>query len=214
VDRGRWILIVCAVALVAAEGAADIQIQFAEQRIVASGFTPGARLFVYGVVNEPQTFHVRIRRQHAILVDDDNDGVVALEFGKEGVPPRSVWQFVELGTGARMAAGPSTRPLRQLEFRTEWLRGDGAGLLKRLEVPREAIDVVLVRPGAGIVAAGVFRQGTDTDDDRINDRKLGVRVGESKLIAGTGAITELEKGDIIVMIDSSTLEAGSLVVGR
>lgn len=207
----RSVLPVCLVLLLAEPlSAAPPSLSFEPEAVLAQGISPKGRVVWFSVARE-------ISRQAATVVprieqaaDDDGDGAVRLELGKE-VPLRSVWFAVDLETGEAGVAAPEGFPL---------LEGDLAGraipaALNRLELQHGFVYLVLVRPGLGAwkLRAG---DGGASDEDGQPDGTLRAALPSLEGIDPTTPPPpeRFSPGDLLLVIDPNRMEYLRFRVGR
>ena len=187
---------------------AQLKIDLGGARITATGITPGGDAVCLGVAREPgETMPLLLRLERATS-DDDRDGEVVFELGRE-IPPISLWAVVDVATGraeiqpgtetaARPADGPSELPTS---------RRDGSIALADR---RGYLELLIARPGVDVwtLSVGAGRQG---DQDPAPDGLVIPAVARShSLVAKTGQSGGLRGGDVVVAIDPTTFEYYSL----
>ncbi len=140
--------------------------------------------------------------------DDDRDGEVVFELGRE-IPPISLWAVADVTTGrtevqpgtetaARPADGPSELPTS---------RHDGSIALADR---RAYLELLIVRPGVDGWTLSVG-DGSEGDEDAAPDGLVVPAVARShSLVARAGHPGGLRDGDVVVAIDPTTFEYYSL----
>jgi hypothetical protein len=180
-------------------------ITFDKSSVSVAGVSPKGQAVLFGVAREISEDDVAtIVRRSQVLADDDGDGVVKLDLGRD-VPLRSVWVAVDLATGQVAAAAPEGYPLRRVDWR-------GVGIVRgnsradRVEDARTFAEVLLVRPGAGAWQLTVG-DGSERDDDGAADGKLAAALDRMTPVAGTDPPpTRFDPKDVVVLIDPNRLE--------
>lgn len=179
-------------------------IAFEESAVVVSGATPGGSLVVFGVSRGFNGFTGYVLR-HDHVVTTDRAGTARVELALP-VALRSVWSAVDVGTGGVGVATPEGFELRHAELPRERIGSDGRSLVER----RRSVDALWVRPGAsGPGAWGArFGDGGTTDADGIEDRSIRALVSSFLPVDAGGSPPpgRLAAGDVLVVIDSETLE--------
>src|SRR4051812_12861939 len=91
-------------------------ITFDQSSVSVAGVSPKGQAVLFSVAREVAEVDVAtVVRRSQVLPDDDGDGVVKLDLGRD-VPFRSVWVAVDLATGQVAAAAPEGYPLRRVEL--------------------------------------------------------------------------------------------------
>lgn len=177
---------------------------FEDDRVVIRSVPPGGTIALVSVAREPARSIVRVVLRQELLTDVDGDGVIV--YPLERLARRSVWLAVDVATGAAGVASPAGDPIL--------MRPAGAGegvpvqaVAHRLEVGREQVTVLLVRPGVGAWAR-VVRDGNDADRDGRVDGRL--RLDPSRLTplhtSFAAAPVALKPGDVLAVLDAERLE--------
>jgi hypothetical protein len=201
----RWSCLLALLVLVAAAPlAAQPAISFEPTAVVASGISPGGQVAWFGVARESEDHAARIVRRETVATDDDRDGAVRLDLGRE-VPLVSIWVAVDLATGQAALATPEGFPLRRIAL-------PGAGAVSgesgpdRLELNRGYLELLVVRPGTGIWGATVG-DGGEADDDGASDGRVTVALAHLRA-GGTSpaAPQSFGPGDLLVAIDPNEME--------
>jgi hypothetical protein len=188
-------------------------ITFDKSSVSVAGISPNGRMVLFGVAREIAEDDVAtLVRRSQVLSDDDSDGVVKLDLGRD-VPLRSVWVAVDLATGQVTAAAPEGYPLRRVNWR-------GVGIARgnpradRVEDARRSAEVLLVRPGAGAWQLTVG-DGGEGDDDGAADGKLAAALDRMTPVAGTDPPpARFDPKDIVVLIDPNRLELTIVQAGN
>ena len=180
-------------------------ITFDKSSVSVAGVSPKGQAVLFSVAREVAEDDVAtVVRRSRVLPDDDGDGVVKLDLGRD-VPLRSVWVAVDLATGQVAAAAPEGYPLRLVKWR-------GVGIVHgnahadRVEDARTFAEVLLVRPGAGAWQLTVG-DGSAGDDDGAADGKLAAALDRMTPVAGTTPPpTKFDPKDVVVLIDPNRME--------
>lgn len=202
--RCSFLLIPCILAATAA-GAAPLRITLEKNAVTASGVMPQGRVALLGVTREigEDDFPV-VRRHLEVLADEDGDGVVRFPLD-QGVPLRSLWAVADLASGDFDAAAPEDFGLRRVNWRGRGLerRNDGKDTV---EDRRSLVELLVVRPQAGVWALRVG-DGGESDGDGVIDGRLQGVLEQMKPLAGSPQPpAEFEKGDLVVALDPSAME--------
>ncbi len=188
-------------------------ITFDQTSVSVAGITPKGQAVLFSVAREIAEDDVAtLVRRSQVLSDDDGDGVVKLDLGRD-VPFRSVWVAVDLATGQVAAAAPQGYPLRLVKWR-------GVGIVRgnaradQVEDARRLAEVLLVRPGAGAWQLTVG-DGGPTDDDGAADGKLAAALDRMTPVAGTDPPpARFDPKDVVVLIDPNRLELTIVQAGN
>lgn len=191
---------------------AEPVLQFTTDAVLVSGATAGGEVVISGVVREPREFIGRIAGRETVLRDEDGDGVVSWELGA-AVPVRSMWAAVDLATGEHALGTPGDYPLRLLDAATTETGGPG-GLLSRVQVSRDFVHLLVVRPQVGAWLAQLF-DGEDHDLDGAATLSVAAAVEDLQPLASSPAAPEeLQADDVIVVFDPDAMAMSATRVPR
>jgi hypothetical protein len=187
---------------------ADPILEIEAETLLVRELPAGAEVALFGVDRDlADGWTTVVTRTAEIGVDDDGDGTVRFELGRE-VPPMGVWVAVELATGASAAAtspdfeaGPLAQPVE--------LGSDLAGDPASVRTAGRLLDVFLVRPGEA-EAAGAWQasaaNGGPADAEVDDEATLAVPAERLEaLTPGLAATETFAAGDVLVLIDPETL---------
>lgn len=194
------VVIVCSVcAAVAANDTVTVQI--AGNRIIASGVSPRGQVIFFGRSVQYQSGIPYYQRHSAIMTDDDRDGSVTLTLD-ENVSTFSTWAVVDFDTGASAVVAPQGRAPRRIDLPPLVWRGG----VSYIDLSRDALDVLLVRPRVGAWMLGMW-QGGRFDADARRDSNLRAGLASMKPIIGTNpSPPTATPRDVIVIIDPLKLD--------
>src|SRR5436305_11879570 len=158
-------------------------IAFEKNAVVVTGLTVKGQAVLFAEARELAEDDVAtLVRRSLMLTDDDGDGTVRLDLGKE-VPLRSVWVAVDFATGQVAVAAAEGYPLRRVDWRGEGIvRGNSHA--DRVEDARTFAEVLLVRPGVGAWQLTVG-DGSSSDDDGAADGRIAAALDQMTQVAGT-----------------------------
>lgn len=188
---------------------------FGETSFSVKGVTPGGKVVFFATSIEfsgSPAVAGEVRRAE-IRTDDDRDGQVRLDVGT-ALPRRAIWGAVDLASGAAVVVpSPGYDPLRA-NFGNEQLKNDSNGQLKKLEWAAAAMNVLVVRPGAGAWALYAVKHTAVDETARTNqplriDFDSFVAVGDSPKPPGS-----FKKGDVLIVIDPRRMVYTTLEVGK
>lgn len=186
-------------------GSPGPSITFDKSSVSVQGISAKGQVVLFSVAREVAEDDVAtIVRRSQLLPDDDGDGIVKLDLGRD-VPLRSIWVAVDLATGQVASSAPEGYPLRLVSWR-------GAGLVRgisradQVEDARTFAEVLLVRPGSGAWQLTVG-DGSAGDDDGATDGKLTAALDRMAPVAGTDPPPKrFDPKDVVVLIDPNRME--------
>jgi hypothetical protein len=178
-------------------------ITFDATHVIAAGFHSGRDVIIFGVGTAPGPYFLRMLRYTDTIVSDSS-GTVKFEV-PDGVPDRSVWFAVDSQT--RDYAVGSPRPtLLQPSLNRPGVRHGAEGGADSIDLDRRLMDVLVVRPGAGVWAGSC---GRNSLKDRNRGKSGAMQLSAWDIDAApktTGRSNAILPSDLIVVIDSETLE--------
>jgi len=208
----RLSLLAGAVSLLGSLTYAQPRIELAKTQVIASGVTPGgtvACLAVWRKLGETMPRQVHFEQ---VARDEDGDGEVAFELGRE-IPPVSVWAIADLTTGgADVVPGPETAA-KPVEAAADLLgsRHDGSFAFADR---RSYLALLIVRPGEDVWTLNAG-DGGEGDDDQAPDGVIVPALARSRsLVVTSGHPVALRAGDTVVAIDPATFEYYTARLGR
>lgn len=186
----------------AAEG---LTLRVGETELLVSGARPGASVLVIGVTREPRGF-TSLMRTHALpAAIADARGDAAIPYGA-AVPANSLWVAVDAVTGLTAGAAPGASLVRQFT-------PPAAGPADRLAFARTALELLVVRPGAGAWAISAHEGGRG-DGDRAVDGKLTLVAAELEPVAGKERLGGgFRPGDVVVALDPHEIDYAVIRIG-
>ena len=206
----RFIVAVCLLSVAAPAFGAPPVVTFEPQAVTASGVTPRGRVVWFSVGREISNRASRVVPRIQQAIDDDGDGKVRLDL-KQDVPLRSIWFAADLETGEAGVAAPGDFPLLEAELPARAL----PAALNRLDLERQFVYLVLVRPGAGAWTLRVG-DGGSSDDDGQPDGTLRAALASLEGIGPSPAPPpeRFSPKDLLLVIDPSRMEFLRLQVGN
>jgi hypothetical protein len=187
---------------------ASLAITFEPTYVVANGFHAGRDIIIFGVGTAPGPYFSRMLR-YIDTIAADSSGTVRYEIA-EGVPDRSVWFAVDAQTRDYTVGSPHGALLRPSLSAPSVLAALDAGK-DAITLDRRLMDILLVRPGSGVWIGSCGRNSLKD----LNRGKSGhMQLSIAQFAEGpktTGRSSAILPSDLIVVIDSETLEyfAGS-----
>jgi hypothetical protein len=188
--------------------------ELSDKELVVRNLTPGSAVALLAVAHEPAYYMMRVVARRELLKDDDKDGVVRY-VPDHGVAFRSIWIVVDVASGESAMTTPAGyEPVEMYQ------RGAGRGqavqaIVNTLDIGREAVEILLVRPGEGAWFVTARDRGFSDQDGQANGR---IRLNPRKLRSPQGAYGEgphaMRNGDVVAMIDPDILEYWWATMGR
>lgn len=194
------VLIVTAALLAAPRVNARPTVTVGVDRVVVTGITPGGEAILFGRSIAYQGGVPVLARHAASGKDDDSDGTVMWLFDE--VEQRSIWVAVDLDTGDHAIGSPDGATPRVITVTpNDWRENDDS-----LDIRREYVDFLLVRPRKGAWALAV-RQGSSRDADGRTDNNLRLRTPSMFPLHGKESPPPYAaKKDVLVIIDLFSLD--------
>lgn len=201
------LLFICAL-LVAVQSPADsagLTVRVADRELLVTGARPRASVVVIGVTREPRGFHSLVRTHALPPVVADSRGTAVIPFDAE-IPAKSLWVAADVQTGMTGAGAPDGYPVRQFEAAHVGVAAE------RVVLRRTAIELLVIRPGAGVWSSSI-NEGGRGDGDRTADGRISVLPAELPPVIGNGRMTDgFRPGDIVVALDPDQMEYGVIRV--
>ena len=187
--------------------AADPQITFGPDRVIAEGLSPGTEAIFFGMVVQRNGSVRQYRRVDRVVADDDRDGLVELVWDGD-LPPRSIWAVIDARNGKHAIEVPEHMTRREIPLSVDDLVRDQGDLVGVLQQQRSYIEVLLFHPGSG--AWGVTTgDGTSTDADGEHNGSITVQLSAMQPLYDSGAAPRvLVNGGILMIIDPRRMEFG------
>lgn len=138
--------------------ARGLQLSATGHEIRVSGANAGGTVVLVGIAREPLAGAARVESWVRTLTDDDGDGSVVLEIGRE-VPVKSAWSAIDLASGN---AGVAVAEGLALEIVRPGVAGfelDPTTQAPVIRLDRKTIQFLLVRPGVGAWALKAYDGG-------------------------------------------------------
>jgi hypothetical protein len=173
--------------------------------ITATGLTPAGDAVFFGVSHEPLPFSVVYATRERIATVA-SDGSARIELDTD-IPLRAVWAVVDVTSGRYAVVSRDELISRKLVLSAGALKADNNGQLKKLDIPFELADILLVRPGAGawmLSAADSIRGRILPSIDSFK------RTGKK----GATSAEKFEKGDVVIIFEPRRLLFYDFQVGN
>ena len=183
---------------------AAITVDIDDQRVTATGLTPGAGAVIFSVGHQPHFAYYSLRRVVEFVSDEDRDGVISYAT-KAAVPVKSVWVIVDAATGRHSIASPAGSRNRVTGERLSWIGRDADGQSTRLLHDRSWLELLVVRPGRGAWELTAMRGGY-ADVERRPDEFLTPLHLFRPVLPGGAKLERLVAGDIVIAIDPNAVE--------
>lgn len=125
-----------------------LQVSAIGQEIQISAATAGGTVVLVGIAREPLPGAARVESWVQVLSDDDGDGQVVLDLGRD-VPLKSAWGAVDLATGISGVAIVEGLPVDVVRPGAAGFELDPLSGAPVIRLDRATVNFVLVRPGVG-----------------------------------------------------------------
>jgi len=209
----RLVVILLFLAAAASPALAQPVITFAADAVDIAGFAPGAKVAWLSIAREvDQNWITNVVRREGIA-EADAKGGLSLPFDI-ALSGNSAWVAVDLAAGDVGFGAPEGTSWRQVGATAEADDPDAPEAAHVLQDQRQAIEVMVVRPGEGVwgYSAG---DGGAGDDDGQQDGSIRAAFAAFRPVAGGATPPNGPRaGDVIVAIDPERLEAYSFRVGQ
>jgi hypothetical protein len=204
-----FLVVFCLLGSVTPAVAAPPVVSFEPQAVTAAGVTPKGRLVWFSIAREISRNAAKIVPRIEQVDDDDGDGQVRLDLARP-VPLRSIWFAVDLETGETGVAAPEGFPLLEATLPDQAI----AAALDRLDLERQFVYLLLVRPGVGAWTLRVG-DGGSSDEDRQPDGTLRAALAS---LEGLGPVPipppeRFSPKDVLLVIDPNRMEFLRFQVG-
>lgn len=198
---------ISAVCLLSATSAvfAALSVTFDRTSIHISGVSRRGQIAIDAALNEPAgpaKMYIRYTQLAQALTDDDGDGVVDFDLGRD-ISPRSVWAVVDVTTGEYVIAAPPGSPVRNATLSPTLSRKADPDVADEVIGRQLAASLLWIRPGASGSAWHVrTADGGSSDADHANNGRTVSPTTNFEVIAGKDKPPKkLKKDDLIVVID-------------
>lgn len=177
-----------------------------------SGLTPAATSIVFGVTREKRGYVTGYARHDYLLRSVNALGTASVNL--PSVTRTSVWSVVDLQTGAYAMSTPVEFTLQRTALPAGALRAVDNAQLNTLRVKHELLEVLWVRPGAGVWKASVGDGGA-SDADHTVDGHISLSSVQMEAVGSSPPPPDhFLSGDTLILVDPSTMEISAIQVGR
>jgi hypothetical protein len=181
------------------------QVTLTETAVIAANVSKGESAVLFGAAQEFNGTGVQLRRWYRVATDDDRDGRVEFDLSI-AIPIQSMWFVADSATGAIGSAAPPESRFRQLEFPAAVLRKNKDGDVEQFVSGRGMIDLLVIRPRAGVWSASAA-DGHDSDADGKHDGRTSIAFSRSHSLVGrVPAPRHLTPRDVVVAVDVRRLQ--------
>lgn len=188
----------------AADNIATPAISFDADSVIVSNITAAGKVVLIGTSLSMRRNLPIARAERVVLSDDDRDGTIRYKLNYP-LPLRSIWIAVDFETGGWAIGGPPGYPVDIQPFPESSLHANAAGEIDSLEQERHALQVVVVRPTEG--AWQIFAtQSRPANAEQAKHGKLKVVFEGGKIFEGSKTLKQLKKGDVVIGLDSRTMQ--------
>ncbi len=179
---------------------AALELEVAGDRVIASEDS-GAGVAIFGARREFAN-HMNVLHRHQEVVRD----VLVLD---SDVGSRSIWVGVDLGTGDWTVHSPDDVAIEK--GYAPRLKGSVLRNLNGLELPGSELDLVLIRGQQ--IWHGRMHDGGSRDESEADGWVIVTLDNLDRIDSGRGGPGRLRDGDVVIGVDSSTLEYFVIEVG-
>lgn len=205
VVTGRLLMLITSLIVVDHVAAADdVSIRF-DGKVVIASVKKGASAAWLGVSLEIHGDGLRLFKRAFIVDDDDHDGEIHVTLSRD-VPRKSLWMVVDLKSGEYAINAPSGDILlTRKAVAEEFLHSRSDDAAARLFHAHPFSTALLVRPGVGAWIAHV-RDGSPEDGDGVTNGKTEAILEKMVSVGNSpGPPDDLERDDVIALLDPLTL---------
>jgi hypothetical protein len=144
------------------------------------------------------------KAERIVIADDDRDGIIRYKLNYK-LPLRSIWVAIDFETGGWTIGGPPGYSVDIQAFPEASLHANAAGEIDFLEQERQAMEVIVVRPGEG--AWVVFAtQSRPSNAEQAKHGRLKVVFEGAKVFESSRTLKQLKKGDVVIGLDSRAMQ--------
>lgn len=202
--KGRWVAAAIFAFLIASAAGAqkpsEMALAFTAEEVTLTGVPRGGTVILFGIGVEWFNHAPSLTRHAEAVSDNDGDGTVIVRPAL--MPERAVWVAINLQTGNYTIGAPDNSQPAPLELAEGAWASDGA----LVEVRREYMEALVVRPGVGAWAARLGDGGAYDADGRPDGRVI-LRLDRMDRLDGEqkGPPVAIRK-DLLVLIDPHSLQ--------
>jgi hypothetical protein len=206
-------LAVCLAIPVFAAAAEPVSISLT-QDVVRVASRPGSTIAILSVAQEPFNSAWRLVARRELLPDDDDDGSFVYR-PEHGVSFRSIWIAIDVQTGAVAHALPAGYIAEEMHERAAG-RGRAVEVATNtLDVSRDRVEFLLVRPGEGAWTLSAREGGAD-DRDGLSNGRLRLNLPRLRALGpGNGGPPDaLREGDVVAVLDANRMQYWYRTISR
>ena len=202
------ILFVTLAALAAPAQAADLQLNYETDRVIAEGLSPGTDAVFFAVAHYRKGWDKIIRRVDGIVTDEDHDGTVEFIWEYGDLPYQSVWIVIDSRNNKFAAGSPPRMIDKDVGITLDDLVRDGNNIIGIVQHQRRYLEALLTHPGFGVWSM-TTGDGVPGDNDGQANGRIEIAFDAMKPLHGSSpAPSIVPNGGIIAFIDGLTLEYG------
>lgn len=168
-----------------------------------SGATSRGNVLIFGSAVTQETLATNHIHASGILAADA-DGKVHMALPSD-VGTACVFFVVDMKSGETAIATPTNSPARELPTPKNFLKQGSNKKSDGLVLPFEVVDVVLIRPDQGAWKAEVADGGQNDEDKQANGSSITTFERLKETEKNKKPPKELQKNDILIVIDPLTL---------
>ncbi len=181
----------------------SVKVEIQADRVVAFGLTPGGQAVWFAVSKERAEWMAKIVRYDRLVMADPSGDSAFVPDAK--VSPVSVWAVVDMTTGAYAMQTHSGMPTHLVSFPSAALKAEEGGDYS-VSDSRQALEVLLVRPGEGAWRLSLADGGPDDGDGAPNRVLVPNARSFHSLMPDKAPLKGFHKGDVMLAIDPVTFD--------
>jgi hypothetical protein len=179
-------------------------LSFEGKTVKASKVKPGGQVVFFAIGLVPTGWQSDIVRWAQVVTDDDHDGTVAYDAGRE-IPCKSIWVAAELPNGHFTVSAPPNCHLRQRALDWKSFKKSSKGNLELFLQSRPYLDLLYIdsHGGAWTISAA---DSYDSDADGESNGVTAVSLSNARSLTGDAPPKDFAPGGIVVAIDLYTMD--------
>ena len=187
-----------------ASDATQAGIQFSDESVIASGFSPGSSIVFFAAGLVPTGYESTVRKWSATQ-EANHDGVVELKVDIP-IPCKSIWVAVSLRDSKYAIAAPPGCSLRVTTTAPKHFRRGGSHNVDLFSYGRASVDLLYVHPGLGAWKGFAYDGARDSDGDGTADGVATARLRDLEPLAGTPVPPAFAAGGLLFALDYHRLD--------
>jgi hypothetical protein len=179
-------------------------LSFDSDSVIVSNVSVAGKVVLFGTSLSTWRNLPLSKAERVVIADDDRDGIIRYKLNYR-MPLRSIWIAVDFETGGWAIGGPPGYTVDVQPFPESSLHANAAGEIDSLEQERQAMQVVVVRPGEG--AWQIFAaQSRPANAEEAKHGKLKVVFEGANVFESSKTLKQLKKGDVVIGLDTRSMQ--------